>query len=156
MLLTSQEPSSEHPKSRILVVGSIVFKHLFGLSGSTGKHPKADSGATPGLDLLRAWLHACSMPGPKRPQADSKSDFPKTKFQHTAFCKTVCALCKNDFKLNRPVRACACVLAVPAVSQLFDSPEARESHPKQIMEPRLAWICSAPGSVPAPSLLYAC
>ena len=87
MLLTSQEPSSEHPKSRILVVGSIVFEHLFDLSGSTLV-----------LDLLRAWLHACSAPGPKLPQADPKSDFPKTKFQPRLFCKTVRTLCKKRFQ----------------------------------------------------------
>ena len=89
LLLASRKPSSEHPKSQILVVSSIVFEYLLDLSGSTL-----------GLDLLRAWLHACSAPGPKLPQADPKSDFPKTKFQPRLFCKTVCTLCKNDFKAN--------------------------------------------------------
>ena len=87
LLLASRKPSSEHPKSQILVVGSIVFEHLFDLSGSTLV-----------LDLLRAWLHACSAPGPKLPQADPKSDFPKTKFQPRLFCKTVRTLCKKRFQ----------------------------------------------------------
>ena len=33
LLLASRKPSSEHPKSQILVVGSIVFEHLLDLSG---------------------------------------------------------------------------------------------------------------------------
>ena len=68
-------------------MGSIVFEHLFDLSGSTLV-----------LDLLRAWLHACSTSGPKLPQADPKSDFPKTKFQPRLFCKTVRTLCKKRFQ----------------------------------------------------------
>ena len=101
LLLTSRKPSSEHPKSQILVVGSIVFEHLFDLSGSTL-----------GLDLLRAWLHACSAPGPKLPQADPKSDFPKTKFQPRLFCKTVRTLCKSQPQKERGQKDAAAVFRV--------------------------------------------
>ena len=94
LLLTSRKPSSEHPKSQILVVSSIVFEYLLDLSGSTL-----------GLDLLRAWLRACSVPGPKLPQADPKSDFPKTKFQPRLFCK-LCVLCAKTIskRISTPKR----------------------------------------------------
>ena len=76
LLLASRKPSSEHPKSQILVVGSIVFEHLFDLSGSTLV-----------LDLLRAWLHACSTPGPKLPQADPKPTFQERNSSTKRFVK---------------------------------------------------------------------
>ena len=98
LLLASRKPSSEHPKSQILVVGSIVFEHLLDLSGSTGKARLAWICSTLGSTPAPRLAQSCPKPTPK-------ATFQKRNSSQDCFVK-LCVLCAKTIskRISTPKR----------------------------------------------------